>query len=124
MYHASRQRFASFHAYAHLTPDADAAIGYLQGDAGYLYEVEVGDLRLADEDDVRRVAREIDPDHPWMYTWEMIEEMGRAVRNALQSEGWDGVAYRDLGPDNAYEHETVLVWSLDAIRIVSVEEVA
>ena len=92
-----------------VTDDRDAALEYAQG---VVYEVSLSG-RIADESDVRDVARSVCPDSPYTTAWELLEEEC-GVREALIADGWDGVEYEDMTPDNAREHVTIAVF--DAAR--------
>lgn len=91
--------------------DPEAALAYLRGEEGYLYEVTLpGALRLADAETVIEIARELDPHSRHAeYAWEAIEEID-GVLARLEAEGYDGVEYEDLAPDNAFEHATIRIF--------------
>mgnify|MGYP001492126586 FL=1 len=82
MYHASIYRFDRFNGRPCFTDDEDAALGYLNGNAGYLYTVEIDEdaLVVAREATVWRVvaeldlAEELDLADGYSYVW----EIGRA----------------------------------------------
>lgn len=112
-YHASISPIAALASRSLcVTRDLDAAVEYQYGRGGVVYEVEITG-RLADASDVRAVARELHPDTTYTSAWELLEEYGDVVP-ALIAQGYDGVRYEDMTPDNATEHETVVVW--DAAR--------
>lgn len=123
-YHATRTELTTLRASAFcVTSDESAALEYLEGESGHLYEVTLRDgLRLADAGDVRSIARELVPDSPYNRVYELIEEH-RVVREALIAAGYDGAEYEDETPDNATSHDTVMVF--DASRCVEfVREIA
>ena len=126
LYHASRQRFDEPRGLFCVTDDADAAIGYLYGEAGYLYTVELTRWpETATEDDVRALCEELGIDYygeggnPWA-----VVEGYEALRRALRLEGYEAVEFTDLGPDNAYEHWTLMLLDPSLARIVGVEAVS
>lgn len=124
MYHASIYRFDEFAKLPCFTDEPDAALGYLNGHAGHLYTVEIDEdaLEAADEATVWRVAEELDLADGYSYVWEVLEDEPE-VREALKERGYNAAEYTDLGPDNAYEHYTLLLLDPALARIVAVDEV-
>ena len=122
MYHASIYRFDRFRGRPCFTDDPDAALPYLNGHAGHLYTVEVNEdaLVVAGERTVRRIAAGLGLDAECV--WELLEDEPE-VREALVAEGYNAASYTDLGPDNAYEHHTLMLLDPSLARIVAVDEV-
>ena len=122
MYHASIYRFDEFAKLPCFTDEPDAALPYLNGHAGYLYTVEIDEdaLVVAGERTVRRIADGLGLDAD--YVWELLEDEPE-VREALVAEGYNAVGYTDLGPDNRYEHYTLMLLDPSLARIVAVDEV-
>ena len=122
-YHSTRSPLVLRDAPLCVTDEAEASAAYLDGEAGYRYEVRLpAGVRLADDADVRRVVLAIDPETPYTRTWEWLEEY-RGVIPALVAAGYDGVRYADRGPDEAVEHGTVMLFSGARAEVVGVEEV-
>lgn len=124
MYHASVYRFSEFAKLPCFTDHAAAAVGYLNGNTGYLYTVEIDAdaLEVAGEATVWRVAEELDLADGYSYIWEVLEDEPE-VREALKEHGYNAVEYTDLGPDNRYEHYTLMLLDPSLARIVAVDEV-
>src|SRR5690606_31576551 len=124
MYHASIYRFDQFNGRPCFTDNEDAALGYLNGNAGYLYTVEIDEdaLVVAGEATVWRVAEELDLAAGYSYVWEVLEDEPE-VREELVAAGYNAVGYTDLGPDNRYEHYTLMLMDPSLARIVAVDEV-
>src|SRR5690606_648097 len=124
LYHGSIYKFDRFRGQPCLTDEAVAAVGYLHGNAGYLYTVEIDEdaLVVADEATVWRVAEELDLAAGYSYIWEVLEDEP-AVREKLVAAGYNAVEYTDLGPDNRYEHYTIMLLDPSLARIVAVDEV-
>src|SRR5690606_28677631 len=122
MYHASIYRFDRFRGQPCFTDEVDAAVGYLNGNAGYLYTVEIDEdaLVVAGERTVRRIAAVLGLDVE--YVWVRREDQPE-VREALVAEGSNAASYTDLGPDNAYAHYTLMLLDPSLARIVAVDEV-
>src|SRR5690606_10948025 len=123
MFHGSIYSFDRFRGQPCFTDDPDAALGYLNGNAGFLYTVEIdeGALVVAGEATVRRVAEELDLADGFSYTWEVLEDEPE-VREALRKLGYNAAEYIDLGPDNRYEHYTLMLMDPSLARIVAVDE--
>src|SRR5690606_42163827 len=68
------------------TDDPDAALGYLNGNAGFLYTVEIdeGALVVAGEATVRRVAEELDLADGYSYIWELLEDEPEVDRKSTR----------------------------------------
>src|SRR5690606_17690638 len=122
MYHASIYHFDRFRGQPCFTDEANAAIGYLNGNPGYLYTAGIDEdaLVVAGERTVRRIADGLGLDAD--YVWELLEDEPE-VREALVAEGYNAASYTDLGPDNAYEHHTLMLLDPSLARIVAVDEV-
>lgn len=105
-YHASPSPIAALRA-ARLcvTRDRDAALEYA---SGHLYKVSISG-RIADESDIRTMARELCPDSPYTSGWELLEEHPQ-VEEALIEAGYVGACYDDMTPDNMTEHETTVLF--------------
>ncbi len=114
MYHASPHAFAAFRDDVCCAYDADEATPYV-ADGGYLYTIAVAG-RLADEDDIAAAANALGIDAS--YTFELADDSD--VQAALIAEGFAGCTYDDMGPDNAYEHETVRIFCGASITILDV----
>ena len=122
MYHASIYHFDRFRGQPCFTDEPDAALPYLNGHAGYLYTVEIDEdaLVVAGERTVRRIAAGLGLDAECV--WELLEDEPE-VREALEAAGYNAVEYIDLGPDNRYEHYTLMLLDPSLARIVAVDEV-
>lgn len=122
MYHASIYRFDEFAKFPCFTDEPDAALPYLNGHAGYLYTVEIDEdaLVVAGERTVRRIAAGLGLDADCV--WELLEDEPE-VREALKERGYNAAEYTDLGPDNLYEHYTLMLLDPSLARIVAVDEV-
>src|SRR5690606_33399512 len=120
MYHASPNKFEQFGTeLVCLAPRREDAIGYLEGYAGWLYTVEFCG-RIASEDEVLEAGRQAG--YEGTYAWEALEEYPETVA-ILRSLGYHGAEYEDLGPNNAYEHDTVMLFGPTLARIVAVDEI-
>lgn len=104
-----------------LAPRRDQSTPYLEGEPGYCYEISNTDLHLATEDDIREVASQFDWYDPSYWLYELVDES--SCRDALAEAGFDGARYPDMGPRNAYEHDTVRVWATGQLDVVDVEEI-
>lgn len=122
MYHASPKRFEEFRGIVCVTPDRDAALGYLRGCEGYLYRVVLSDLAIADEDTVMEAAAALG-NAEYTYAWEALEGVAGAI-GLLQEWGFDAAEYGDMGPDNGYEHDTVMVFAAADAVIAEMEEIS
>ncbi len=90
------------------TPDKSAAQSY--GEAAGLvcriYEVELAEgVRVADVSDLEDAAAELEIETLGGYTYELADD--EDIRALLEARGFGAVAYPDVAPDNAFEHETV-----------------
>ena len=119
-HHASTTRLDAIRAGLCIAPDADAALCYLQGRAGYLYTLEMGAADVADEATLKAVARGLG--HAADYAFELADR--EDVRAALVDAGWDAVSYQDVSPDNGREHSTILVLVPGVVTVIEVEHVA
>ena len=117
IYHASPHFFTEFRDDVCGAYDAEEAVPYV-ADGGYLYTIAV-EGRLADEDDITAAADALGIEAS--YTFELADDSD--VQDALIAEGFAGCTYADMGPDNAYEHETARVFSGDSVTILDVEEI-
>src|SRR5690606_31235000 len=124
MYHASIYHFDRFRGQPCFADEATAAVGYLNGNPGYLYTAEIDEdaLVVAGEATVWRVAEELDLADGYSYIWELLEDEPE-VREALKERGYNAAEYTDLGPDNRYEHYTLMLLDPSLARIVAVDEV-
>lgn len=105
-----------------LTPDKQAAVGYLGGDPGTVQAVRLSpSARIADEGDMRDAARAVwaDPaDHFGYQPYDYELADNARVRAELGRRGFHGASYMDLGPNNAYQHKTVVVWDRGAFTTI------
>ncbi len=102
-----------------VTPERDAALGYLEGYAGRLYTLDITAAHIADEADIREAAEAAGVD--WHgYIYDLADQP--AVRAALVDAGHDACRYEDVGPDNAYTHETIVILAPCA-TVVAAEDV-
>src|SRR5690606_16801679 len=124
MYHASIYRFDEFAKFPCFTDEPDAALGYLNGNAGFLYTAEIDEdaLVVAGEATVWRVAEALDLAAGYRYVWEVVEDEPE-VREPLRELGYNAAEYIALGPDNRYEHYTLMLLDPALARIVAVDEV-
>lgn len=102
-----------------LTVDAKIAESYLDGAAGYVYEITVGGVTFADEDDIRDAAAAVarrEPDGEvalllrsgaWVY--QLIDE--QPVRDELADRGYGAAKYPDASLFNEAEHDTFRLFS-------------
>lgn len=118
-YHAATTRLSTIRAGLCVAIEADAALCYLQGRAGYLHTLEMGEADVADEATLRAVARSLG--HRDDYAFELADRDD--VRAALVEAGWDAVAYQDVSPDNGREHATILILATGVVTVVEVETV-
>ena len=83
---------------------------------GTVYEIAADDMAIANEDDIRAAAEIFDWYDPTYWVFELVDE--EEVREELAARGFDACEYADMGPNNAYEHQTVRVWETDKLEIV------
>lgn len=123
-YHASPDELDEFIDYTSLAYNSEDALGYLQGRPGYLYHVRVKpDLKIADEDDIQAAADALDD--PILNQEDFVFTLADdwKVRDALVEAGFEAMAYEDVGPDNEYEHDTLVVFDADDLEIVKAEKI-
>lgn len=118
-YHASPTKFTAITRELCLAATPEEAVPYLNGQAGWLYTVEASG-HLAYESTL--VATGTDLGLEYDYAFEYADS--KRVQDQLVADGYDIVEYEDLGPDNAYEHDTYRVLVPSKARIVSVQPVA
>lgn len=118
-YHAALTPLTTIRAGLCVAPDASAALCYLQGRAGYLHTLEMGEADVADEATLKAVAHALG--HVADYSFELADRDD--VRAALVDAGWDAVAYQDVSPDNGREHSTILVLVTGVVTVTTVESV-
>lgn len=108
-YHATRKPLDLADRAICVTDDRDASIEYLEGERGTVYTLTVPrGLRIADADDLREIADEIDPEHGYYWPWELLEDVP-GVRAVIEAR-YDGVCYDDRTPDNRTGHETLVIF--------------
>jgi len=118
-YHAALSPLSTIRAGLCVAPESAASLCYLQGRAGYLHTLEMGEADVADESTLRAVARDLG--HRDDYAFESADRDD--VRAALVEAGWDAVSYQDVSPDNGREHATILVLVPGVVTVVEVESV-
>lgn len=128
-YHGTETAITSITWAICLTDDEDIAVEYLQGNAGYLYTVDVADeAQIADEDDLIAATvtlgmtrtQGIDAGD-WTDLFEAADNP--RVRAALTGQGFAGVAYQDTTYQGV-THDTVLVWDVSALHIAESNQVS
>jgi hypothetical protein len=93
-----------------LTPSRDAAKGYLGGKPGRIYRIEVPDsAKIADETILIDTAKKLGK--KTQYPYQLVDDLD--VQAELESQGYHGVSFRDVGPDNKYEHQTIALWKAE-----------
>lgn len=110
-YHSSREPLSELRqGKFSVTDDREASEEYLNEEEGHVYEVKVpDDLKLADDDEIKEIARELDPDTPYQRAYEHVDEEPEVMRE-LQRRGFDGIYIDDETPDNQREHKTITVF--------------
>lgn len=110
-YHSSRKPLSELRqGKFSVTDDREASEEYLNEEEGHVYEVKVpDDLKLADDDEIKEIARELDPDTPYQRAYEHVDEEPEVMRE-LQRRGFDGIHIDDETPDNQREHKTITVF--------------
>lgn len=131
MYHGTTADITAIDRDICLTDDREIAESYLDGAAGYVYEVALADAPLADEDDIRDAAQAEAQEQPrgdvalmlscggWVY--ELID--AAQVRDELTSRGYVGARYADANRDNATEHDTIRIWATGVAQIITRKEI-
>jgi len=106
-----------------LTTDADEAAPYVEWCGGWLHEIDISpDARIADESDIVDAAEDLDIiTDDCRLAFELVDR--RELRVELARRGFTGCRYDDMGPDNAYTHETIRVWEPGTLSIVGVSEI-
>ena len=92
-----------------VTSDREAAIAYLRGEPGWLYDVSfTRPLKIASEHVVLHAAASAsDSDYEW--AWQALEEMPELVP-VLQRQGYEAAAFRDVSPENSMEHDALTIF--------------
>jgi hypothetical protein len=124
LYHASPDELDEFLDFTSLAYNPEDALGYLQDSPGYLYTVRVKPgLKVADEEDIQAAADELDD--PILKQEDFVFALADdwKVRDALAEAGFDAMAYEDVGPNNEYEHDTLVVFNADNLEIVEAERI-
>ena len=110
--------------------DRASAIGYAAG-CSRADSVTSGYLHVANVTDWDRVASWEEAVSAWanagMSTDEDTEPCCYADsperREALSAAGFGGMVYDDVGPENAYRHETIRVWDSSVWSLVRTEKI-
>jgi SNF2 family DNA or RNA helicase/predicted RNA methylase len=125
-FHTSRDEiFELYDQPFSITDSRSASSEYLRGAAGYRYAVIVPrDLKLADDSAVLAAAKRVDPDMPYGWAWEAVEQVP-GLKDALLDAGYEGIEIDDVTPDNKAEHKTITVFdaSSSGIRVLAGHEV-
>lgn len=117
-YHASPAKFTTITRELCLTDTPEEAVPYLEGRPGWLYTIEARG-RIAYESTLTDIGTDLGVEYD--YAFEYADS--KKVQDALIADGYEIVEYEDMGPDNAYEHNTYRVLNPSAARIVSLEPV-
>lgn len=117
MFHATDYEIAG------LQSSSDICLALCEDDArpyapeGRMYAVDVDDsITLASESDIRAAAEQFSWYDSAYWIFELVDEL--EVREALANQGFSGCRYGDMGPDNAYEHDTVRVWDSSTLSLL------
>ncbi|MGE5827637.1 MAG: hypothetical protein ACM30G_04635 [Micromonosporaceae bacterium] len=122
-YHGTTDAIATLDREIFIAESKRAALGYLEGQAGTVYAIRLDPAaRIASDGDLRSAGDDLwgsSEDHFGYrpYTYELADEP--AVRGRLAELGFAGARFDDLGPDNAYQHPTRVVWDTSALGIVA-----
>jgi hypothetical protein len=121
-YHGSTEKIKKIEPdFFCVTDDKDVAVEYgsFRGEC-YVHTVSLpGDLNLAGEDELERIAGELGLLDECYYTFEKADNT--RIREALRQLGFDGIRYRDMSPNNSTEHSTILLFDGSVATIESVE---
>ena len=116
VFHTGPKEINSLNMGTSTARDESDSTPYAEGDRAFLHAIVLdSDASYADSSDLKRVARELE--NTDSYEFEMADS--DRIRRALINEGFDVVEYRDVGPDNEYEHDTLLILNPDKAKVIA-----
>jgi hypothetical protein len=128
LYYSGTQKLESLRGDTSLAQEAEHSIPYLEGQKGFIHKVELSKAaNIADESDIKAAADRIgyEPDNKPgspAHLYELADS--KRVQKALLDDGFDGMKYSDVGPNNEYEHDTTRIINPKAAKILSSREVS
>jgi hypothetical protein len=104
-YHSGPEKITAFRPDTSFAMTPEESVPYLRGKRGWMTFADVPESSVADEKAIRAAAKEVGFDGS--YVFEMADS--DQVQAQLRKEGYQAVRYRDMGPDNRYEHATLRI---------------